>query len=79
MPWRAFQGNTLTPLLRHAFALTALALATHAAAQVTLFGQEGFSGRSHRAEKQINNLQRMQMTSPPGRTVRVNRMGEPRA
>lgn len=50
----------MTSLLRHAVALTTLALATHAAAQVTLFGQEGFGGRSHRAEKQINNLQRMQ-------------------
>jgi uncharacterized protein YcfJ len=50
----------MTPLFRHAAALATLALATHAAAQVTLFEREGFNGRSHRADKQINNLQRMQ-------------------
>ena len=33
-------------------------LATHAAAQVTLFEREGFNGRSHVAQKQVNNFER---------------------
>ena len=49
----------MTPVLRHAIAITTLALTTHAMAQVTLFEQEGFQGRSYRSDKQLNNLGRV--------------------
>ena len=46
-------------LLRHMLAASSLALATHAVAQVTLFEKEGFNGRSYRADKQLNNFERI--------------------
>jgi uncharacterized protein YcfJ len=48
----------MSPTLKHVFAISALALATHAAAQVTLFEREGFNGRSQVVQKQVNNFER---------------------
>ena len=45
-------------ILRSAFAISALALATHASAQVTLFEREGFEGRSFSTQRQLNNFER---------------------
>ena len=45
-------------LLKTAFAVTVLALATQAVAQVALFENEGFRGRSFTTERQIVNFER---------------------
>ncbi len=45
-------------MLQHAFAIGAIALATQASAQITLFEREGFQGRSYVAQRQINNFER---------------------
>jgi hypothetical protein len=44
--------------LRTALAIAALTLATQAAAQVTLYQQESFEGRSFTTQKRIGNLER---------------------
>jgi uncharacterized protein YcfJ len=44
--------------LKSALALAALALATHANAQVTFYEHEGFNGRSFSTDKQVKDFQR---------------------
>ncbi len=48
----------MNAVLRTALAVAALAMATHAAAQITFYENEGFGGRSFTTQKQINNFQR---------------------
>ena len=46
-----------TPI-RHALAIAALALATQASAQVTIYENDGFSGRSFTTQRAVGNLDR---------------------
>lgn len=48
----------MNALLRSALAVAGLAMTTQVFAQIKLFEQEGFEGRSFMAEKQIDNLDR---------------------
>ncbi|MDO8248146.1 MAG: beta/gamma crystallin-related protein [Rhodoferax sp.] len=48
----------MNALLRNALAVAAVAIATHAVAQVTLYEHEGFQGRSFTTERQLGNLDR---------------------
>ena len=45
-------------VLKGAFAVAALAIATQAAAQVTFYEREGFDGRSFTTDRQIGNFER---------------------
>jgi uncharacterized protein YcfJ len=49
----------MSSTLKNAFAIGALAIATHAAAQVTLFEREGFDGRSYVAQRQVASFARI--------------------
>ena len=48
----------MKPALRHTLALTAVAIATQAAAQVTFYEREGFQGESFTTRRQIANFER---------------------
>ena len=48
----------MNPILKNALATSALAIATQAMAQVTLYERENFEGRAYTAQQQVENLQR---------------------
>ncbi|WP_394755496.1 beta/gamma crystallin-related protein [Rhodoferax sp.] len=48
----------MNALLKNALAVTAVALAAHASAQVTLFEQEGYQGESFTTSRTVDNLAR---------------------
>lgn len=48
----------MNTILRSALAVAAVAISTHAAAQITFYEREGFQGRSFTAEEQIANFER---------------------
>lgn len=65
----ALREASLNAIFRNLLAVAGLAIALPAAAQVTFYEREGFfRGMAHR----------VQMSAPPGATVIVNELGEPR-
>jgi uncharacterized protein YcfJ len=49
---------SMNAVLRTALAVTGLAMATHAAAQITFYENENFAGRSFTTQRQVNNFER---------------------
>lgn len=48
----------MKPIFKSALLIAAMSIASHAAAGIVLYENEGFSGRSFNAEKQVNDFQR---------------------